>query len=96
MTINDVELKDEAEEEEYSNSVEKITRDELLKVTSHAIRHLRPKATGGRFRDLELEKLRDAKMRLLLDASKVHASILKDEQMDQLETRLKALEERIK
>ncbi len=81
------------DEELFSDS-KILKRSELLKVTGECIHYLKKKATAGRFSDQDLEKMRDAKMRLLLEASKIHASILKDEQYDLLEARLRALEER--
>ena len=72
---------------------EKLTRLELLKLTGSVIQHLKKKATGGRFSDPDLEKLRDSKMRLLLEAVKAHGSLLKDEQNDELEARIAALEQ---
>lgn len=92
MTETEDYQSDGPESEFNPESIEKLTRSDLLKVTSHAIKHLQPKATGGRFRDQDLERLRDSKMRLLLDASKVHASILKDEVLESIEKRLAALE----
>lgn len=94
MTVINREPETDEIEEPFPELPEKLTRDQLLKITGGVITHLKPKATGGRFRDWELEKMRDAKMRLLLEASKIHASILKDEQYDLLEARLRALEER--
>lgn len=94
MTVINIEPESDENEEPFPELPEKITRDQLLKITGGVITHLKPKATGGRFRDWELEKMRDAKMRLLLESLKIHASILKDEQFDRLEERLRALEER--
>lgn len=96
MTALNTEPETDKTEDSFPDLPGKLTREELLKITGGVITHLKPKATGGRMRDQDLEKLRDAKMRLLLEACKVHASVLKDEQMDNIESRLKILEERIK
>jgi len=68
------------------------TRDEVLQETSALIRHLKNKATSGRFRDHDNEKLRDAKMRLQTELMKLHAAVLKDSELDDLKKRIENLE----
>lgn len=83
-------------EELFPELPEKLTRDQLLKITGGVITHLKPKAIGGRFRDWDLEKMRDAKCRLLIEACKTHAAILRDEQLDEHEKRIQELEMKLK
>lgn len=80
-------------EELFPGVPEKLTREELLKVTAGLIRHLQSKIQG-RFRDQDLERMRDSKIRLLIESCKTHAAILKDEQLDDHEVRLRAIEGR--
>jgi|GEM_PF-3517767 len=94
MTENNIEMIKDEIEESFPEIPEKLTREELLKVTAGLIRHLKNKVQG-RFRDQDLEKMRDSKVRLLIEACKTHASILKDESIDDLEKRLKNLEDRL-
>lgn len=67
-------------------------RIDVLKITAECIQYLKKKAIAGRLIDTELEKLRDSKMRLLLEACKVHGSLLKDQEIDNLEARVADLE----
>lgn len=83
------------DEELFSDS-KILKRSELLKVTGECIHHLKKKATAGRFSDQDLEKMRDSKMRLLLESCKVHAAILKDEELSEIEKRLVDIESAMK
>ena len=69
------------------------TRAEVLQETSAFIQHLKEKAKNGRFRDPDMERLRDAKTRSLIELLKLHTHILKDVDLADLETRLNALEQ---
>ncbi len=83
-------------DDEITSNPEKLTRSELLKITGECIRWLKKKATAGRFADQDLEKMRDSKMRLLLEACKTHAAILKDEEVGEIEKRLIDIESAMK
>ena len=73
----------------------KLSRDDLLNVTSEHINHLNKKAMNGRLPDPDIEQMRDRKSRLLCDFIKAHGSLLKDEALESIEQRLKVLEERL-
>lgn len=85
-------------EEEYSEetpeNLEKLERPDLMQVTSRLIRHLDNKSIAGRLTNADTEKMRDSKTRLLIEAIKTHGSLIKDEQLETIEARLRALEER--
>lgn len=76
------------------DTVEKLERPDLMQVTGRLIKHLDKKSIAGRLSDADIEKMRDSKTRLLIEAVKTHGSLLKDEQIDRLEARIAALEER--
>ena len=79
--------------EENPTSVKKLQRPDLLKVTSRLIKHLDKKSIAGRLSEPDTEKMRDSKTRLLIEAVKTHGSLLHDEAFDDIQKRLKALEE---
>jgi hypothetical protein len=81
-------------EEESTGTVEKLSRPDLMAVTSKLITHLDKKSIAGRLTDSDTEKMRDSKTRLLIEAIKTHGSLLKDETLDTIEQRLAALEEK--
>ena len=85
-------------EEEYSEetpeNLEKLDRPDLMQVTSRLIRPLDNKSIAGRLTNADTEKMRDSKTRLLIEAIKTHGSLIKDEQLETIEARLRALEER--
>jgi hypothetical protein len=70
----------------------KLERPDLMRVTSKLITHLDKKTVAGRFTNLDIERMRDSKIRLLIEAAKVHGSLLRDEILESIEARLKALE----
>lgn len=83
-------------DEETPTTVGKLERPDLMRVTSKLIQHLDKKAVAGRLQDSDVEKMRDSKTRLLIEAVKTHGSLLKDETLESIEARLTALEERAK
>ena len=68
------------------------SRSEILRTLSGIIHHLNARAITGRFRDHQLERTRDSKTRLLIEVCKIHANILKDEELDDIKTRIDSLE----
>ena len=95
QTAQELQFDTDMDEELYSDS-KILKRSELLKVTGECIQYLKKKATAGRFSDQDLEKMRDSKMRLLLESCKVHAAILKDEELSEIERRLVDIESAMK
>jgi len=73
-----------------------LNRENLLELTSNTIKLLNNKINSGRFRDKEIEKLRLSYQRLLGEFIKIHNSILKDSELEELKERIKKLEEAIK
>ena len=69
-----------------------LTRKHVLKILGDCIRGLQKKGISGRFKDLELEKARDAKMRLMNYACSIYLSGLKDNELEQIERRIDQLE----
>lgn len=69
-----------------------LTRDDVLQILGDCINALKYKSVSGRFRDLDLEKARDAKMRLMIYGCQVFLSGIKDKELEQLETRIVELE----
>lgn len=88
-------MTEEVFQEEAPGNLEKLERADLMQVTGRLIKHLDKKSIAGRLTDPDTEKMRDSKTRLLVEAVKVHGGLLKDEALDVIESRLKALEERI-
>ena len=80
-------------EDENAATIENLNRPDLMAVTSKLITHLDKKSIAGRLQDSDVEKMRDSKTRLLIEAIKTHGSLLRDETLDNIEARLKALEE---
>lgn len=71
---------------------ENLSRSELLDITGCLIAHLEKKSLAGRLGDMDTERMRDSKTRLLISAIQTHANILKDLDLDGIEARLSALE----
>lgn len=69
-----------------------LSRVDILEITTLTIREIRKKAASGRIKDAENERIRDGKIRLLLESCKVHAGILKDHDLSDLEKRIAKLE----
>jgi len=80
---------------DISSNLEKMSRAELLEITGRLIKHLDKKSIAGRLSDIDTEKMRDSKTRLLIESVKVHGLLLKDMREEQYEERLKALEEKL-
>ncbi len=88
-------MSDDCFEEEIQTGGKKLERSDLMQTTSRLIKHLDKKAIAGRLQDADIEKMRDGKTRLLIEAVKTHGSLLKDESLESIEARLKALEEKL-
>jgi len=71
---------------------EKLSREDLMDITSDFIRDLRQKGISGRFRDPNNERMRDAKTRLLLQCIQAYTILLRDQELVQLEQRISELE----
>lgn len=68
------------------------SRDVILSCLEEARRELHHKVTTGRIRDIDLEKARNEKTRLLIYCCSTMAGILKERDLDAMEERLAALE----
>lgn len=77
-----------------SESGNALSRGALLEISSSVITELQQKATSGRFRSPDNEKMRDSKTRLLIQAIGVYGGLLRDEQIADFERRLAELEAR--
>lgn len=69
-----------------------LSRDDVLKILGDCINALKQKGVSGRFKDLDLEKARDAKMRLMIYGCQVFLSGIKDKELEDLEKRIVDLE----
>lgn len=69
-----------------------LSRDDVLKILGDCINALKQKSVSGRFRDLDLEKARDAKVRLMIYGCQVFLSGIKDKELEDLEKRIVDLE----
>jgi len=72
---------------------EKIDREELLRISSALIRALDHRLRARVFRSSKHDGTRLAYGRALTAIVAAHGALLKDGQLDEIETRLKALEE---
>lgn len=57
-----------------------INRDELLRITGDVVRDLHEKVRTGRFRDLDMERAKDSKLRILVSALGVCDTLLKNQE----------------
>lgn len=78
--------------EAMAGDPEKMTRDDLLKTTGKLIAHLDKKSISGRMIDYDLEKARDSKTRLLIQAIQIHGSLLKDSELGDIKQQLSDLQ----
>lgn len=73
----------------------KISREELLDISSTAIQKINERLRAKRFREKTTDSTEMKYFRLLFQGLATHAQILKEEQMDDLIARLEALEEKL-
>jgi hypothetical protein len=71
---------------------EKISRDELLEMTSRLFRILHRRTTAPRFKTSQHDRPRLAYARAAVTAATAYAGILKDVELDELKRRIEALE----
>lgn len=69
-----------------------LSRGALLEISSSIITELQQKATSGRFRSPDNERMRDAKTRLLIQAIGVYGGLLRDVELSEIKSRLDAIE----
>jgi hypothetical protein len=69
-----------------------LTRDSILKANSELIGHLQNRLRAKRFRPQEGDGIKLAYMRVFIQALQVQNSILKDSELEELQSRLEALE----
>ena len=75
---------------------EKISREEMLSILGEVIRALHKKCCNGRFRDAESEKLRDSKLRILVQAIGAAENLIEAQKIEALELKIQALEVSLK
>jgi hypothetical protein len=80
-------------EKTSSQSLGRIDRSELMEISSWAIRKLHTRLKGQRFRVRDSDTTELKFFRVLIAGISAHAQILKDDALDQIEERLRALEE---
>jgi hypothetical protein len=75
-----------------SEVVEKASRGDLLRISTQLIEDLKNRVFVDRFKVREGDEMKLKYLRILVEAIKGHASILKDEDMDDIKRRLAHLE----
>lgn len=75
---------------------ERISREEMLSILGEVIRALHKKCCNGRFRDAESEKLRDSKLRILVQAIGAAENLIEAQKIEALELKIQALEVSLK
>lgn len=75
-----------------TGTIKKLSREQLLEVSTRMIEEIEHRVSVDRFRIREGDETKLKFLRVLVSAIQVHSSILKDEQMDSIESRLAALE----
>ena len=73
--------------------LKKIDRERLLSLSSEMIQDIYDRVKVQRFREREGDSTKLKYLRVLVTAIQAHNSILKDEQLEDIERRLAALEE---
>ncbi|WP_135611013.1 hypothetical protein [Methanococcoides sp. AM1] len=73
--------------------LKKINRDDLLSLSSEMIQDIYDRVKVQRFREREGDSTKLKYLRVLVTAIQAHNSILKDDQLEDIESRLAALEE---
>ena len=86
----------EIEELHSEKNQEKISREEMLSILGEVIRALHKKCCNGRFRDAESEKLRDSKLRILVQAIGAAENLIEAQKIEALELKIQALEVSLK
>lgn len=82
-----------AEKEEIEpQTLKKLSREQLLEVSTRMIWDIEKRVACDRFRVREGDETKLKFLRVLVSAIQAHSSILKDEQLESIETRLEALE----
>ena len=76
-----------------TSSDEKIDREQLLAVSTDLIRSLHRRISGPRFRGNQHDSTKLGYARALVAAVQGHNAVLRDLEMEELERRIKALEE---
>jgi len=71
----------------------KIDRSELLNISSWALQKIADRLAVKRFREKETDPTELKFYRILFAGISTHAQIIKDEELDEIEKRLKNLEE---
>jgi hypothetical protein len=85
----------EPERQDAENVRKKIlSRDELLALSSELTSYLHDRTTRPSFRNAEVDRVRLSYARAAVAAISATASILKDQDLDQIRERLDALEDR--
>ena len=73
-----------------------LTRDELLKIITELTIKIRNKALYGRFKKLEIERMRIQWDKLLTYVAQTYSQILKDSEIEEIKRRLNEIEERLR
>ena len=68
----------------------------MLSILGEVIRALHKKCCNGRFRDAESEKLRDSKLRILVQAIGAAENLIEAQKIEALELKIQALEVSLK
>ena len=68
----------------------------MLSILGEVIRALHNKCINGRFRDAESEKLRDSKLRILVQAIGAAENLIEAQKIEALELKIQALEVSLK
>jgi hypothetical protein len=71
----------------------RLDREELMELANDLVRFLHSRSISTRFREQKGDKLRLAYARATLSAIQAYAALLKDEELENLQKRIEALEQ---
>lgn len=77
---------------EITQNVGKIGRAELLNISSELLENLKGRISQARFKAYDTDPIKLQYIRVLIQAVQIHNTILRDEELDDIKTRLEALE----
>lgn len=77
---------------EITQNVGKIGRPELLNISSYIVENLKGRISQARFKASDTDPIKLQYYRVLIQAVQIHNTILRDEELEDIKTRLEALE----
>lgn len=86
----------EEEEIEKLEHPEQLSREDLLKILADIIKQTHEKVWRGRIKNPQLDKVRQGWIRVLCHLCSTYGTLLRDQDIEKIEKRLKELEEHVK